>query len=620
MLMLQVYSYAQVNIPFGKNNQIIYDLKKGTYTVMLNGQITFEHVYAVAQHLDSRAEVKRGYAMKKTGTSVVYTVSSGALQQLFYTYPGRDYCVVAVKVAGMACNYIAPINTGYIASGGKVLNVPFDNDMWFRYEAPAFDKADFTGSEVTAMYNEKSGVVVGSLEQDVWKTGIRVKDNTLKVFCGYTDSLRTHDGKVHGMVQPVDGYCSSAPVFIGYDQDWRKAMETYAQTNMSFHPANISKWKGGTPFCWNSWGVMQTKVNFEKAKGVVDFFHDSCTGFRSADHTLYIDLDSYWDNMNPEQLKAFADYCKEKGFKPGIYWAPFVDWGKYDRPVEGSKYNYKEAWTTQDGRYADTDGGRAMDPTHPATRERIEHFFRMFKDWGYEMVKIDFLSHGAIEGDHFYDPGVTTGMQAFRRGMEWIDSMAGNKMLLYAAISPNLATSRYVHMRRIACDAFNTIPHTAYTLNSTAYGWWQSLMYGYMDADHVVFKDASLNANKARLASALVTGSVVTGDDYAEEGPWRKVALSLLQDQDLLAITKSGKSFRPVDDNRVFMKGDQYIAIFNYDDQEKLYRVPLAKGGRLTELFSKEVKVAKDTLEVQVAAGSAVIYRLEGNVDKKGVK
>ncbi|RFM29390.1 alpha-amylase family protein [Chitinophaga silvisoli] len=607
---IQVFSYAQVRIPFGKNNRIIYDLQKGTYTVILNGQIAFENVFATGTDIDSRTPVKRGYAIKKSGTSMVYTINSGPLQQLFYTYPGKDYCVIAIKVAGRACNYLSPVNTGYIATGARVLNVPFDNDMWFRYDAPLFDKADFTGSEVTAIYNEKSGIVIGSLEQDVWKTGIRVQENTLKVICGYTDSLRTHDVKVHGMVQAVDGYCHSAPIFIGYDADWRKGMETYAKTNMSFHPPQVAKWRGATPVCWNSWGVIQTKIDFAKAKGVVDFFHDTCKAYRTADHTLYIDLDSYWDNMSPSQLKEFAAYCREKGFKPGIYWAPFVDWGKYDRAVEGSAYRYKDTWTTQDGKYADTDGGRAMDPTHPATRQRIIHFMQLFKDWGYEMVKIDFLSHGAIEGDHFYDPAVTTGMQAFRKGMELIDSVAGNKMLLYAAISPNLATSRYVHMRRIACDAFNSIENTEYTLNSTAYGWWQSLMYNYMDADHVVFKDASLNANRARFASALVTGSLVTGDDYAADGPWKEVALQLLQDKELLAITKRGKSFRPVDENKVFIR-DEYIAIFNYDNKTREYRVPLLKGGTARELFSKQTIPVTDTIHVKVEAGTAVIYRVK---------
>lgn len=609
LFLLQLCSYAQVSIPFGKNHRILYDLQKGTYTVMLNGQIAFENVFAIAQNIDSRTPVKRGYAMKKSGTSTVYTVNSGPLQQLFYTYPGRDYCVIAIRLAAAQANYLSPLNTGYMASAGKVLNVPFDNDMWFRYDAPAFDKADFTGCEVTSIFNDKSGIVVGSLEQDVWKTGIRVQNNTLKVFCGYTDSLRTHDGKPHGKVKAIDGYCNSAPIFIGYDKDWRKAMETYAQTNKSFQPAYVSKWKAATPICWNSWGVMMTKVDYKKAKGVVDFFHDSCTGYRTADKTLYIDLDSYWDNMNPAQLKEFAAYCKTKGFKPGIYWAPFVDWGKYDRPVEGGDYRYKDTWTTQDGQPVDLDGGRAMDPTHPATRQRIIHFMRLFKEWGYEMVKIDFLSHGAIEGDHFYDPAVTTGMQAFRKGMEWVDSVAGDKMLLYAAISPNLATSRYVHMRRIACDAFNSIENTEYTLNSTAYGWWQSYIYPYMDADHIVFKDASLNANKARLASALVTGSVVTGDDYSANGPWKAVAMQLLQDKDLLAITKTGKSFRPVDGNRVFMR-DGYVAIFNYDKEAREYRVPLLKGKSATELFSKKTIPVGDTLTVKVDGEAAVIYKV----------
>ncbi|WP_343670477.1 hypothetical protein [Chitinophaga sp.] len=606
LLLLQAAAYAQVNIPFGKNHKIIYDLKAGTYSVVLDGQTVFENMYAIAQDIDSRTPVKRGYVIKKTGTGTVYAVNSGPLQQLFYTFPGKDYCIISIQVAGMACNYLSPLNTSQIAATGHVVDVPFDNDMWFRYDAPSIEKADFTGSEVTAIYNEHSGIVIGSLAQDVWKTGIRVNRNTLKVFCGYTDSLRTHDVKAHGFVQPVDGYCQSAPIFIGYNKDWRNAMETYALSNKT--PRYVYKWQGATPICWNSWGVLQTRIDFAKARGVVDFFHDSCTGYRTADHTLYIDLDSYWDNMTPAQLKTFAAYCKAKGFKPGIYWAPFVDWGKYDRTVEGSAYHYKDTWTTQNGKYADTDGGRAMDPTHPATRQRIIYFMQQFKDMGYEMVKIDFLSHGAIESDHFYEQGITTGMQAFRKGMTLIDSMAGKDMLLYAAISPNLATSRYVHMRRIACDAFSSIENTEYTLNSTAYGWWQSLMYSYLDADHVVFKDASLDANKARLASALVTGSLVVGDDYATDGAWKTVALQLLQDKDLLAVTKSGKSFRPVDGNNVFIKDDQYVAIFNYGKEAQVYRVPFLKRGMATELFSKKTVPVGDTFTVKVAGGSAAIY------------
>ena len=48
-------------------------------------------------------------------------------------------------------------------------------------------------------------------------------------------------------------------------------------------------------------------------------------------------------------------------------------------------------------------------------------------------------------------------MQAYKLGMEHLIKELDGQMLVYAAISPNLATGRYVYMRRISCDAFKTI-------------------------------------------------------------------------------------------------------------------------------------------------------------------
>lgn len=609
LVLVRLFTFAQVVIPFGTENKIVYDLNKGTWSLTMDEQLIFENVYAVGQDIDSRTAVKRSYTVTQLpDDGTLYTITSGRLQQLFYTYKHKYHCVIVLRVAGKACNYLSPLNADKIEIGKKALNVPFDNDMWVRYAAPDISQAAFTGSEVTALYDDRHGVAIGSLNQDVWKTGLQVRDNGLKVYCGFTDSTRTHDKKQHGRVQPVDGYCTSAPIYIGYDEDWRTAMEEYT---FAFGPRHIKRIPQQTPVCWNSWGVIQTKIDLAKAKGVVDFFHDSCVGYRNRDGELYIDLDSYWDNMSLVQLTEFAAYCKEKGFKPGIYWAPFVDWGKNDRPLEGSTYTYGQTWTKQDGKYVDMDGGRAMDPTHPGTKDRIAHYMHLFREMGYQMVKIDFLVHGALEGDRFYDKKVTTGMQAFRKGMEWLDSMAGKDMMLYAAISPNVATRNYVHIRRIACDAFSSLENTEYTLNSTAYGWWQSYLYYHLDADHVVFKDASFNANKARVASAIVTGgTMVVGDDYATDGPWKEVAKKLLQDKDLLQCLYLGQTFRPVDGNKIFTLNDDYIAIFNYDNKEQEYSIPMDKPGTATELFSKEKVPVTNVLRVKVEAGSAAIYKI----------
>lgn len=650
---------ADITIPFGAQNRIDYHLQQGTYSIVLNGKESVHEAYAVgkgSQVYDSRTAGNHRYTQTSintpAGKATLYTIihqgSDHELQQLFYIYPGKNYFITELRIKSKAagCNYLSPLTTTQATINGigdnRALKVPFDNDMWLRYDAQELGKASFTSSEVTALYNNDSyaGIIIGSLEQDVWKSGIQVKagnDSTLaalSAFAGYTDSLITHDNTGHGTVLPQNGYCRSPKMMIGQFTDWRDGMETYARLGMQFVPRNIFSWNQATPMGWNSWGAIQEKISYDKATAVTDFFHDSCAAFRDADNSLFIDLDSFWDNMveggldgNVSKLKNFVAYCKKRGFKPGIYWAPFTDWGKNDRPIEGSAYLYQQTWTLQKGKHLDTDGARAMDPTHPGTRDRIRYVLTHLKDIGYQMIKIDFLSHGAIESDRFYDPSVTTGMQAYRKGMELVDSVLDGKMLVYAAISPNLATARYVHMRRIACDAFCAIDNSEYTLNSTGYGWWQGRMYNYVDADHVVFNNAPDNMNRARLASSLVTGTLTTGDDYAANGKWKGMAKLLLQNKALLAIAQKGISFRPVDANtgnkgvNVFtqvINGKRYIAIFNFTDKDETYTIPLIRAGirskavqQVTELFSATTLPVSGILQVKVPASDAVIYRME---------
>lgn len=245
------------------------------------------------------------------------------------------------------------------------------------------------------------------------------------------------------------------------------------------------------------------------------------------------------------------------------------------------------------------------------------------------MIKIDFLGHATLEADHYYDPQVKTGMEAFCSGMEFLDSLLDNKMLVYAAISPNLATARYVHMRRIACDAFKSISETAYTLNSLTYGWWQSRLYDYMDADHVVFKGASAGENRARLASTVMTGTLITGDDYSKPGPWQATARRLLQNQALLALVGiDGKSFMPytikVGDGagNVFVKrvGDKlYLGVFNYAEQpgrfDVLYgKLGIKKPSKVTMIMGgKETKcsLSSQALNMELPNKDAAIVCLE---------
>lgn len=627
-----------LNISFGTKNKIVYHFATGKYDALFSGGIQMMQAGAIVGRIDTTGKVNplfestnttyRNFTKSRTktayGPATVYCIyrkdkTGVILEQAFTTFKDKNYFLARTKVyqCGRSINYCSPLVNAKVSLnwGGDNygLHSPFDNDMWATYESERLDSLKFTSSEISVIFNEnRKGLVVGSLEHKVWKSGIYLQGNSarsfqLTAFGGYTDQKLTHDLRSHGTVQSEQGIISSPLIMVGYFDDWRSGMEIYGSNNKLTEPPVIAPWKGATPVGWNSWGVLQDKIDLPSAKGVIDFFADSCKLYRTKDHKLFIDLDSFWDRMieggldgNSDKLKAFVSYCNAKGFEPGIYWAPFTDWGKQgDRKVEGSDYSYKDVWTYINGKPLDVDGGRAMDPTHPGTRARIVKYIEFFKSLGFKMIKIDFLGHATLEADHYYDSRVTTGMEAFCNGMTFLDSMLSNKMLTYAAISPNLATARYVHMRRIACDAFKSIAETAYTLNSVTYGWWQGHMYDFMDADHVVFKDASIGENRARLASAVVTGSLITGDDYSKRGPWRTTAMKLLQNKDLLAIVgKDGKPFRPVvlekgkAPSNVFEKrmGNKlYLGVFNYGENKTTMKLSLLRLGIKSPKSSKMI-------------------------------
>ncbi|RYY62760.1 MAG: alpha-galactosidase [Chitinophagaceae bacterium] len=652
----QARSQSSYAIPFGNGNKLVYQLQQGTYSISWKGAELISNAGAIVRTgevIDSRtageATVQVSDCRMPLGKAKRYTVSFSKtknLRQVFYVLPGQDYILMQLEVSGNAgVGYMAPMVTDNFTfeqpGDNRALYVPFDNDMWARFNAKPLSGANFRSSEVTAVYNTAgyAGFVAGSLEQDKWKSGVEIRNTgsgpmSMTAYAGFSDSTVTHDVIPHGKVLPENGSVCSPMFMAGFFSDWRQGMETFASVAAKLQPRVIFNWDKPTPMGWNSWGMIKEKLTYAQATGVVNFFADSLKGFRTADKTLFIDLDAFWDNMTPggiggdvSKLKEFVALCKKNSLKPGIYWTPFADWGKWDNKIEGTTYTYAQTWTKQNGRMLDIDGGRAMDPTHPATRQRIVYVISRMKELGFEMIKIDFLGHGAQEADHFYDPSVTTGMQAYTSGMTFLDSVLGKQMLVYAAISPTMATARFVHMRRIACDAWSTIDHTEYTLNSTGYGWWQSHLYNFMDADHVVFDREDDGVNRARLASALVTGSLITGDDYSAPGKWKSAARTLLQNPNLLRVTANGKSFRPVNtatgDRGVDLftrisGSDIYLAGFNFSDKPRSFDFPANpdplkgnSGWIATNLFTgKQQKFSKgDTFIVEPR--DAIIFLLQ---------
>src|SRR5690606_23825298 len=93
--------------------------------------------------------------------------------------------LVSENAEPLSTNRISPIvldRGGYVDLGvrgdNRVLVVPFDNDMWSRYQSKSINTRYhgdlYTSSEVTTVFDNQSrrGMVIGSVTHDTWKTGI----------------------------------------------------------------------------------------------------------------------------------------------------------------------------------------------------------------------------------------------------------------------------------------------------------------------------------------------------------------------------------------------------------------------------------------------------------------
>ena len=355
-------------------------------------------------------------------------------------------------------------------------------------------------------------------------------------------------------------------------------------------------WGGGVPFGWNSWGKIQTAITHDKAVAVSDYVHSALTpaGFANGG-AVYINLDSYWDNLTPAQLQDFVAHVHANGQKAGTYWTPWVDWGKQaSRIVEGTTATtYDQTWLhDKNGSPITLDGAYAVDPTHPAIKARVDYFIDEFKAWGFDYVKLDFLTHGALESTVRADPTVTTGIAAYNQGMQYLVNRVGGSMFLSESIAP-LFPYQYAHARRVSCDTFGAATgnnaSAEYEMNSAGYGWWMNAkLYTFNDPDLLVFQGFTAADNRVRLASGVVSGTLMLDGDDLSSPDGQSAALANLMNPRLNAVARIGKAFRPLEaqsgasatdvltmDNA----GVHYIAAFNYSGSAAVKVVDLSRAG-----------------------------------------
>lgn len=591
-----------------------------------------------------------------TGSNeVAITAHAAGLPDLtqYFTLDQADSFLTSVTMSGsnLSANWMGPVvmNTSGgvdlgITNDNRALFVPFDNDHFVSYNSEGINGSD-TGNEAGAFYDNvsRNGLVVGSVTHDTWKTGVywsgsNNKLDALNVFGGVT-SHWTWDVMPHGSVR--GNVISSPVIFVGFGSDWRVTMENFTDENLLFAPGLA--WTNGVPFGWNSWGVTNYRNNlsYNAAIAVADSLHTNLQGkgFTNGG-TVYVNLDSYWNNLWTDyggtQLQNFTAHCHANGQKAGIYFTPFAFFGNatdatnYWVPVgfppDYTQYRFSDILLRDgSGKFIANDGALAIDPTHPGTQGYIDYYAHWFATWGFDYVKLDFLSHGSLEGVH-YDPSVTTGIQAYNEGMQYLLNDLPAAMYISESVAP-IFPYQYAHSRRIACDAQSSkISDTAYTMNGVSLGWWISgRLYCFNDPDLMVF-DNGPNGNEvqSRLINCAVTGVFLNGSILTNAASV-SLAQTCLTNPAINSIARGGQTFRPVDGAtgtgaaNILARPDGRnwdIAVFNYNSSSASPTVNLNSAGLpagtfiATNLWDGTVATVSNSFGVNLNAKQAKLFRL----------
>lgn len=569
-----------------KLDESVFDVK----TLTFSGAVVNDD-YSDAFGVGKRVDVKYDHG---SGIRAVHT---------YYLYVHGKYMLTELTVyssATIASNYAAPVNTSTVttflpdkANDNAALIVPFDNDAWVRYASNDFENnTSFTSYEAGCLFNrsDRTGLVIGSIEHDNWKTGVvygtgkNNKMTSLKVFGGIADNAEgtapcTRDLIPHGKLK--GNTIKSPKIFIGFFEDWRTGMETYADVNTIVTPKLA--WNSGVPFGWNSWGNPHTNVSYPIAENVSKFFAENLQPDFTNDGTVYMSIDAFWDYIAESDREKWVADCKKRGQKLGIYWTPFSDWaGDDNRMVEGTnnQYTYGDLYLMVNGAKRKLDNGFALDPTHPGTKMRNEYYVNKFIEAGYEYYKIDFMIHGVLEADSHYDPKVTTGIQAYNQGFDHLVKYIDGRMFINLGIAP-IFPSQYAHTRHICCESYGAMGDTRYQLNALSHAWWQDRLYFCNNPDVMVFGifeennpypgsyyKHALGINRARMTSVVTTGMTLFGDDFLNcTELTRKRAREFARNKDITGIARSGKSFYPVEAAR----GTDQTDLYMYQTADTLY-------------------------------------------------
>ena len=642
-------TYSRIGLSFYQNNAVMFSLD--------GSDIDWFHAYGKAEGIlistktALRTDIKEKIKDEKCIVTVIYRQDPYILKQYFEIEKEKNYFTTWITLSSdktIASNLLAPLDFIYPSSSGKeiflsldekMLCVPYDNDMWTYYDTTTL-RPGRTSYDITAIYDAKTlnGLIIGALDFDTFKNAIRCSAYDARSFTaisGIADE-NTHDHLEHGYIEGKE--ISSSRFICGYFEDVRDGLEEYGKL---IKQNNIFHWKHGVPFGWNSYSALTLTTNIDHVRTAADLIYNELPDFRSQDGVTYINFDSVFGIKKKDIRKLIRD-LHLRGQKVGWYMNPLSHLSLQDYiPLRGSKLKFRKdiLMKNEDGSlYPPIDNKYPIDITIPEAETDLRLALREFVEMGFDYLKVDFLSHGTVEGVR-YNRNIKTGRQALIYFLnilkEELDpEKIGKEVFLSSSIAP-LFPCGYFHSRRASCDAFGHHEDVKYVLNALNYGWWtNNTLYQFNDPDHTVLYKSLVDGRcptseteaRSRYNASAISGTVMLlSDNYGIEGDKETIdnsvkrTLKFADNKEINRIARLNKAFRPLtmyDTSNVYYLNDEddYLAVFNFDDTETVIEIDpkeigLKNKGRIRNLNTSKTITYDKKISVKLKPYDSCIFK-----------
>lgn len=327
-----------------------------------------------------------------------------------------------------------------------------------------FDRVVVNGKDMCEYSSLLGAPVHGGKSNTV--AGFTDSDGNCSLVTGFSepaDAFYSFEFELQGGgVEKFNGCCDREGIILGAGraltvsdmviiagQSLNAGMKEYAELTAEYMGSRT----GETATGWCSWYYYYDYVRGEDIRENLDALKDS----QLSGHVKYIQIDDGWNKESESSprvwgdwhggglfgndMKAAADEIKGKGFSPGLWLAPFS--------VDAASNFYKEhsEWLVQgDDGPANFFGAYALDLSREDVLDFVrETFERVFDEWGFEYVKIDFLLHAVLPGRRSRNDVTTAAL--LRRGLEVIREAAGERFILGCGCPMSPATGLVDGMR-----------------------------------------------------------------------------------------------------------------------------------------------------------------------------